>query len=55
VRDAGPPKPGLLGVSGVSDDMPTLLASDQPSAEAAAALWVYRIGRELGSLRRSAA
>ncbi len=41
---------GLLGVSGVSDDMRTLLASDQPSARDAIALFVYRIGRELGSL-----
>jgi len=41
---------GLLGVSGVSDDMETLLASDDPRAEEAIELFVYRIGRELGSL-----
>ncbi|MCG6205645.1 acetate/propionate family kinase [Rhodopseudomonas sp. HC1] len=41
---------GLLGVSGISDDMRTLLASDDPRAEEAIALFVYRIGRELGSL-----
>jgi len=41
---------GLLGVSGISDDMRTLLASDRPSAKDAVALFVYRIGRELGSL-----
>jgi acetate kinase len=41
---------GLLGVSGVSDDMRTLLASDDPSARQAVALFVYRIGRELGSM-----
>jgi acetate kinase len=41
---------GLLGVSGVSDDMRTLLASDRPSAKEAVNLFVYRIGRELGSL-----
>lgn len=41
---------GLLGVSGLSDDMKTLLASDRPSAKEAVALFVYRIGRELGSL-----
>ncbi len=41
---------GLLGVSGISDDMRTLLASDDPHAEDAIALFVYRIGRELGSL-----
>jgi acetate kinase len=41
---------GLLGVSGVSSDMRTLLASDDPHARAAIALFIYRIGRELGSL-----
>jgi acetate kinase len=41
---------GLLGVSGISDDMRTLLASDQLSAKEAVALFVYRIGREIGSL-----
>jgi acetate kinase len=41
---------GLLGVSGVSDDMRTLLASDDPDAADAVGLFVYRIGRELGSL-----
>jgi acetate kinase len=41
---------GLLGVSGLSSDMRTLLASDTPAAREAVALFVYRIGRELGSL-----
>ena len=41
---------GLLGVSGLSGDMRTLLASDAPAARAAIDLYVYRIGRELGSL-----
>ncbi len=41
---------GLLGVSGVSDDMRTLLASHDPRAAEAVKLFVYRIGRELGSL-----
>ncbi len=41
---------GLLGVSGVSSDMRTLLASDEPRARLAVDLFVYRIGRELGSL-----
>ena len=41
---------GLLGVSGVSADMRTLLASREPGAAAAIALFVYWIGRELGSL-----
>ena len=43
-------KSGLFGVSGISDDMRTLLASDDPSAKEAVALFVYRIGRELGSM-----
>ena len=41
---------GLLGVSGVSSDMRTLLASQEPRAALAVDLYVYRIGRELGSL-----
>ena len=41
---------GLLGVSGLSSDMRTLLASDAEGARAAVDLYVYRIGRELGSL-----
>jgi acetate kinase len=44
---------GLLGVSGVSDDMRTLLASDDPLAADAVALFVYRFNRELGSLAAS--
>jgi acetate kinase len=41
---------GLLGVSGISSDMRTLLASEDPRARFAVALFTYRIGRELGSL-----
>ncbi len=41
---------GLLGVSGISQDMRTLLASDKPDAEEAVNLFCYRIVRELGSL-----
>lgn len=41
---------GLLGVSGLSSDMRTLLDSDTDGARRAVALYVYRIGRELGSL-----
>jgi acetate kinase len=44
---------GLLGVSGISDDMRTLLASDDPLAANAVALFVYRFSRELGSLAAS--
>ena len=43
-------KSGLLGVSGVSDDMRDLLASRDPHAAEAVDLFVYRIVRELGSL-----
>ncbi len=41
---------GLLGVSGISNDMRVLLESDDPHAEEAIAVFVYRIQRELGSL-----
>lgn len=41
---------GLLGVSGISNDMRTLFASDDPHAQQAIELFVYRIGREIGSL-----
>jgi acetate kinase len=41
---------GLLGVSGISSDMRELLASSDPHAAEAIDLFVYRIGRELGSL-----
>jgi len=41
---------GLLGVSGISSDMRTLEASTAPEAKGAIDLFVYRIGRELGSL-----
>ena len=43
-------KSGLLGVSGISPDMRTLLASNEPAARAAIDLYVYRIRLELGSL-----
>ena len=41
---------GLLGVSGISSDMRTLLESDAPRAKLAVDLYLYRIRRELGSL-----
>jgi acetate kinase len=43
-------KSGLLGVSGISSDMRTLLASDDPAATQAIDLFIYRIVREIGSL-----
>ena len=44
---------GLKGVSGISDDTRTLLASDDPLAAWAIALFVYQIGRALGSFAAS--
>ncbi len=41
---------GLLGVSGISNDMRELLASSHAHAAEAIELFVYRINRELGSL-----
>ena len=41
---------GLLGVSGISNDMRDLLASDDPRAEEAITLFVYHIGKHLGAL-----
>lgn len=41
---------GLLGVSGISHDMRTLLASERPEAAEAIDLFCYRIVREIGAL-----
>lgn len=41
---------GLLGISGVSGDMRTLLASAEPRAALAVELFAYRIRREIGAL-----
>src|SRR5690606_27117786 len=41
---------GLKGVSGISNDMRTLLASDDPRARHAIDLFVWRICRALGAL-----
>jgi len=41
---------GLLGVSGVSNDMRDLLESDDPSAAQAVELFIYHIGKHLGAL-----
>jgi acetate kinase len=40
----------LLGVSGISSDMRTLMESDDPRAKLATDLFCYRIRRELGAL-----
>ncbi len=45
---------GLLGVSGLSHDMRTLLASDAPAAALAVDLYCHRIVREVGSLAAAA-
>lgn len=41
---------GLLGISGLSSDVRTLLQSPEPKAKLALDYYIYRIGRELGSL-----
>lgn len=41
---------GLLGVSGESGDVRTLLASGRPEAQEALDLFVYRLSREIGGL-----
>ncbi len=41
---------GLLGISGISSDMRTLLASNDPNAQEAIDLFVYQLVKHLGSL-----
>ena len=41
---------GLLGVSGISNDMRDLLASDDPRAKEAIELFVYHVTKQLGAL-----
>jgi acetate kinase len=41
---------GLLGISGISSDMRTLLQSDEPRARLAIDLYCFRIRREIGAL-----
>ena len=41
---------GLLGVSGISNDVRDLMASSEPAAKEALDLFVYRVVREVGSL-----
>jgi acetate kinase len=40
----------MLGISGISSDMRTLLSSGEPRADLAINLFLYRIRREMGSL-----
>jgi acetate kinase len=44
---------GLLGLSGISPDMRALLASPEPAAKEAVALFVFRLAREIGALAAS--
>jgi acetate kinase len=41
---------GLLGISGISNDMRDLLQSSQPSAQLAVEYFVYRAAKEIGAL-----
>ena len=43
-------KSGLLGISGISNDMRDLLASREPSARLAVNYFVYRAAKEIGAL-----
>jgi acetate kinase len=43
-------KAGLLGLSGVSNDMRDLLESSEPSARLAVDYFVYRVAKEVGAL-----
>jgi acetate kinase len=41
---------GLLGISGISNDMRNLLASSEPAAQLALDYFVYRAAKEIGAL-----
>lgn len=43
-------KSGLLGISGISNDMRNLLASSEPRAKLAVDYFVYRAAKEIGAL-----
>ena len=43
-------KSGLLGISGISNDMRNLLASSEPEARLAVDYFVYRAAKEIGAL-----
>jgi acetate kinase len=43
-------KSGLLGISGVSNDMRVLLTSSEPAAQLAVDYFVYRAAKEIGAL-----
>ena len=50
LRDLLYNRSGLLGVSGISADMKTLLESSEPTAREAVEFFCYRVAREIGSL-----
>ncbi|HEX6945025.1 MAG TPA: acetate/propionate family kinase, partial [Casimicrobiaceae bacterium] len=43
-------KSGLLGISGISNDMRDLLGNEEPAARLAVDYFVYRIAKEIGAL-----
>jgi len=43
-------KSGLLGISGISNDMRALLGNDEPAARLAVDYFVYRAAKEIGAL-----
>jgi acetate kinase len=43
-------KSGLLGISGISNDMRDLLGSGEPAAQLAVDYFVYRVAKEIGAL-----
>jgi len=50
VEDALYRKSGLLGISGISNDMRALLGNDDPAARLAVDYFVYRAAKEIGAL-----
>jgi acetate kinase len=50
VEDVLYKKSGLLGISGISNDMRDLLASHEPAARLAVDYFVYRAAKEIGAL-----
>ena len=50
VRQALFKESGLKGLSGISNDMRTLLASDDPAARLAVDVYVHRVVREVGAI-----
>jgi acetate kinase len=49
-RPCSTSSPGLLGISGISNDMRDLLASDAPEAKLAVDFFVYQAAKQIGAL-----